>query len=199
MIKKSIYLPFQPSSNGVSKMKPFSALLPVVLLLACLVIPCMALESTVFSISEKTLSLDLGPNFDINKGELNTSERGLVSQDFLINSTAAPGAAFISVMSVYGEVMGKMSPSSLSELFLMGGMSAVEARGDVEIGNWTAIDSLGNNVTVHTLFTKDERIQQLGGTYYIAVWDLDGSSYAVMTSLLDQNNTTQLIKTLAIQ
>ena len=180
-------------------MKPFSALLPAILLLACLAIPCMALESTVFTISEKTLSVDLGPNFDIDRSELNTSDRGLVSQDFIINNTAAPGAAFISVMSVYGEVMGKMSPSSVSELFLIGGISAVEARGDVEIGNWTAVDRQGKNVTVHTLFTKDEDFKQLGGTYDIAVWNLDKSTYAVTTSLLDKNNTTQLIKTLAIQ
>ena len=105
----------------------------------------------------------------------------------------------ISVMSVYGEVMNRMSPSSLSELFLLGGISAVEARGDVEIGNWTAVDFRGKNVTVHTLFTKDEGIRQLGGTYDMAVWNLDSSTYAVMTSLLDKNNTAQLIKTLEIK
>jgi len=199
MVKKSLYLLSQLSSNGVDKMKPFSALLPAALLLACLALPAAALESTVFTISEKTLSVDLGPDFDIDGSELNSSDRGLVSQDFIINNTAAPGAVFISVMSVYDEVMGKMSPNSLSELFLIGGISAVEARGDVEIGNWTAVDHQGKNVTVHTLFTKDEGIRQLGGTYDVAVWNLDSSSYAVTTSLLDKNNTTQLIKTLAIQ
>ena len=180
-------------------MKPFSALLPAILLLASLAIPCLALESTVFTISEKTLFLDLGPNFEINRSELNTSDRGLVSQDFMINNTGTPGAAFISVMSVYGEVINRMSPSSVSEIFLIGGMAAAEERGDVEIGNWTAVDHQGKNVTVHTLFTKDEGIRQLGGTYDVAVWNLDSSSYAVTTSLLDKNNTTQLIKTLAIQ
>jgi hypothetical protein len=180
-------------------MKPSLALLSAILLLACLALPAAALESTVFTISEKTLSVDLGPNFDIHGSELNTSDRGLVSQDFIINNTAAPGAAFISVLSVYGEVIGKMSLSSVSELFLIGGISAVEARGDVVIGNWTAVDHRGKNVTVHTLFTKDEEIKQLGGTYDIAVWNLDSSTYAVTTSLLDKNNTTQMIKTLAIQ
>ena len=91
-----------------------------------------------------------------------------------------------------------MSPGALSELFLIGGISGVEARGDEEIGNWTAVDHQGNNVTVHTLSTNDERIEMLGGSYDMAVWNLDGPNFAVMVSLFDQNNTTQTIKTLTI-
>ena len=91
-----------------------------------------------------------------------------------------------------------MSPGALSELFLIGGISAVEARGDTEAGNWTAVDSQGKNVTVYTMNTKDQRVQMLGGSYDIAVWNLDRSTYAVMVSLFDKNNTTQAIKTLAI-
>jgi hypothetical protein len=180
-------------------MKPSAILISAVLLLACLAMPCLGLESSVLAVSEKTLSMDLAPNFEINNGELNTSEMGLMTQDFIINNTAATGAAFLSIMSVYDRVMSKVSPRALSEIFLIGGLSEVEARGDVEIGNWTAVDSQGNNVTVHTLSTKDARIQQLGGTYDMAVWSLDRSTYAVTTSLLDKNNTTQMIKTLAIQ
>jgi len=74
----------------------------------------------------------------------------------------------------------------------------VEARGDVETGNWTAVDRQGNNVTVHTLRSDDERIQMIGGSYDIAVWNPDGPNFAVIVSLFDQNNTTQTIKTLAV-
>ena len=179
-------------------MKPFVAFLSAILMLACLALPCTALESKVFTVSEKTLSVDLGPSFEIGSSALNTSGKGMTSQDFLINKTDTAGAAFVSIMSVYDEVLGRMSPGSLSEIFLVGGMSAVEARGDSEIGNWTAVSSLGNNVTVHTMSTEDERIQVLGGSYDMAVWDLDRSTYAVMVSLLDRDNTTQIIETLAV-
>ncbi len=179
-------------------MKPFAAFISVMLFLACLALPTLALESKVLTVSEKALSVDLGPSFEIDSGAFNASSKGMASQDFLINNTATAGAAFVSVMSVYDEVLGKMSPGSLSELFLVGGMSAVEARGDSEIGNWTAVSSLGNNVTVHTMSTEDERIQMLGGSYDMAVWDLDRSTYAVLVSLLDRDNTTQIIKTLAV-
>jgi hypothetical protein len=179
-------------------MKPFAALVPAMLLLACLALPCTALESKFFTITEKTISLDLGPGFEMVRGEFNASENGMVSQDFIINNTNASGAAFVSVMSVYDETMSKMSPGALSELFLIGGISAMEAKDAVEIGNWTAVDHKGNNVTVHTLSTNDERIEMLGGSYDLAVWNLDGPIFAVMVSLFDQNNTTQTIKTLTI-
>ena len=180
-------------------MKPLAAFLSSILLLACLALPGTALESKVNTVSEKTLSVDLGPSFEINRSALNISDNGMASQDFLINNTALTGSAFISIMSVYDEVLGRMSPSSLSELFLIGGMSAVEARGDKETGNWTAVSALGKNVTIHTMSTNDERIQMPGGRYDIAVWDLDRSTYAVMVSLLDRDNTTQIIKTLAVR
>ena len=180
-------------------MKPLAAFLSYILLLACLACPGPALESKVNTVSEKTLSVDLGPSFEINRSALNISDNGMASQDFLINNTALTGSAFISIMSVYDEVLGRMSPSSLSELFLIGGMSAVEARGDKETGNWTAVNALGKNVTIHTMSAKDERIQMPGGRYDITVWDLDRSTYAVMVSLLDRDNTTQIIKTLAVR
>ena len=180
-------------------MKPFAAFLSSILLLACLTLPCTALESKVNTVSEKTLSVDLVPSFEINKSALNTSDNGIASQDFLINNTAFAGSAFISIMSVYDEVLGRMRPNSLSDIFLVGGMAAAEDRGDAEIGNWTAVSALGKNVTVHTMSTRDERIQKVGGSYDIAVWDLDRSTYAVMVSLLDSDNTTQLIKTLAVR
>ncbi len=180
-------------------MKHFAAFVLGILLLACLVLPCTALESKVFTVTEKTLSVDLGPSFEINKSELNTSQKGMVSQDFLINDTSSERTAFLSVLSVYDELMGRLSSDLLSELFLIGGISEVESKGDVETGNWTATDVLGNNVTVHTLSTEDERVKPMGGIYNMAVWNLDQSTYVVLVSFLDENNTTQLIKTLAVR
>jgi hypothetical protein len=179
-------------------MKHFTVLVPAILLLACLAVPCTALESKLFTVTEKTISLDLGPSFEIVRGEFNTSENGMVSQDFIINNTDTSHAAFVSVLSVYDETLRKLSPGALSELLLIGGISGVQARGDEEIGNWTAVDHQGNNVTVHTMSTNDGRIEKLGGSYDMAVWNLDGPNFAVMVSLFDQNNTTQSIKTLTI-
>lgn len=180
-------------------MNHFAALLSAFLILACLASSSAALESKVLTVTEKTLSVDLGPSFEIFNSKLNTSDKGMSSQDFVINDTTSNGSAFLSVMSVYDEVIGKLKPSVLTELFLTGGLAGVEARGDRVIENWTATSSLGDNVTVHVLSTNDSRIASLGGKYDVAVWNLDHSDYVVMTSLLDENNTTQIIKTLAIK
>jgi hypothetical protein len=179
-------------------MKPFALFVAAILILAGLSLPTVALESKFFTIAQKTISLDMGPSFEMEKGEFNTSNNGMVQQEFLINDTATPGAAFISVMSIYDDIMSRMRGETLSELLLLGGISGVEARGDRETGNWTAVDHLGKSVTVHAMSTRDARIEEIGGKYYMAVWNLDGTSYAVLVSLLDQNNTTQIIRTLKI-
>ncbi len=179
-------------------MKPFAAIVLAILLLACLALPCSALESKVITLSEKTLSVDLSPSFEIYRGEFNTSQAGMVSQNFLINDTVSEQAAFLAVMGIYDEMMVRLTPDLLSELFLIGALSEVESNGDVEKGNWTATDRLGKNVTIHTLSTKDERVQPLGGAYDMAVWNLDQTTYVVLVSFFDEKNTTQLIKTLAV-
>ena len=57
-------------SKGVTIMKPFAAFIGAVLLLACLALPCTALESKILTVSEKTLSVDLGPSFEINRSAI---------------------------------------------------------------------------------------------------------------------------------
>ena len=185
--------------NGAIRMNRFAALTSAFLILACLALPGTALESKVLTVTEKTLSVGLGPSFEIINSKLNASDKGMSSQDFVINDTASNGSAFLSVMSVYDEIIGKLSPHVLTELFLTGGLAGVEARGDRVVENWTATSSLGDNVTVYVLSTNDSRIASMGGKYDVAVWNLDHSNYVVMTSLLDKDNTTQIIKKLAIK
>ncbi|RQW81359.1 MAG: hypothetical protein EHM14_01315 [Methanothrix sp.] len=179
-------------------MNRFAAMIFVFSLLAGLASSGTALESKVLMVTEKTLSVDLGPSYEILGSKLNTSDKGMTSQDFIINDTASSGSAFLSVMSVYDAVMGRLSPSVISEIFLTGGLAGVQERGDKVIGNWTATSGLGENVAVHVLSSNDSRIESVGGKYDVMVWNLGNSNYIVMTSLLDKNNTTQVIKTLTI-
>ncbi|HPT37196.1 MAG TPA: hypothetical protein PLZ44_02790 [Methanothrix sp.] len=180
-------------------MKPQLAFISAMLLLSCLALPCTALESQFLTISEKSLSVDLGPGFEISKGVFNASGNGKLSQEFLINNTEAPGAAFLSIMGVYDEIMRKLSADSLCEIFLIGGLEGAKSRGDVQAENWTAVDHLGRNVTVCTMKSKDMALSWAGGSYDIAVWNLEGSTYALMVSMLDRKNTTEVIRTLSIK
>ncbi|MGV8089091.1 MAG: hypothetical protein ACP5OM_02325, partial [Methanothrix sp.] len=96
------------------------------------------------------------------------------------------------------EILTKMNPDALSELFLIGGLEAAKENGDTEVGNWTAVDSRGRNVSVTTMSSADKEVQMPNGVYNISIWNLDRTTYALLVSSLDEDNTTQIIKTLAV-
>jgi hypothetical protein len=86
----------------------------------------------------------------------------------------------------------------LSGLFLAAVIEAVGEEGHREIGQWTALDSRGRNVSVTTMKAANESERMPGGIYNISVWNLDSRTYILMASSFDENNTTQIIKTLTI-
>ncbi len=181
-------------------MKSSAIFLAAVLMLACLALPVFALESKVLTISEKNLSIDLGPGFQIDSNGLDASNEGMVFDEFLINNSAEPGSsAFVSILTLYDEILTMMNPEALSELFLIGGVEAAKENGDTEISKWTAVDSRGRNVSVTTMKTANEDVQMPDGIYNISIWNLDGTTYALLVSTFDEYNTTQIIKTLVVQ
>lgn len=190
--------------KGVVNMKSFAAFLAAIFMLACLALPVAALESKVLTICEKNLTVDLGPGYEIDSREFDTSSKGMASDEYIINNTAEPGAyAFVSIMTIYDEILTKMNPDALSELFLIGGFKAALEEGDAEIGKWTALDSRGRNVSVTTMKTANEGARMTDGIYNdgiynISIWNLDMTTYALLVSSFDKDNTTQLIKTLAV-
>lgn len=180
-------------------MKSIAAFLAAIFLLACLVLPVSSLEWKVLTISEKNLSIDMGPSFEIISNEFDASDDGMVLHSFTINNSAEAGSsAFISIMSIYDKVLNKMSPGALSELFLIVLMDAFEEDGATNIGQWNASDRWDRNVTVYTMSPVDEDVQMFNGTYDISFWNLDKTTYALMVSSFDKDNTTQIIKTLVV-
>ena len=101
-------------------------------------------------------------------------------------------------MTVYDEILTKLNPDTLSEIFLIGGLEAASEEGDVQIGKWTAVDSRGRNVSVTTMKTANEDAKMLDGIYNISIWKLDGTNYALLVSSFDEYNTTKIIKTLTV-
>jgi len=190
-----------PIGHWCDKMKSFSALILAMLLLitlASLAFPGVALESVFYTVTEKTLSVDLDPSFEIGQGDLNASDRGMVTQDFFINTTTVSNAAFISIMSVYDDVLKRLSPENLSKIFEASAVLAVEDKGDGETGNWTATSSLGGEVTVHSISSADPSISPERRSYDMAIWSLGGQNYALVVSLLDRNNTSRMIETMTL-
>ena len=116
----------------------------------------------------------------------------------MINSTdPEAGRIFLSIFTVYDDVMRRMSPESLSDLFLSAEISAVESQGDAVVGNWSAVDLQGQNVTVLVVETPDPRVSR--GSYDMASWSPEGEVQVLMVSTAERNVTENLIGTLKIE
>jgi hypothetical protein len=157
-----------------------------------------AFEGTVLTVAERGLSAEIPSDFSIYSAEADGNTTGIFSSDLVINSTdPEAGSIFLLIFSVYDDVMRRMSPSSLRDLFLSAEISTVESHGDAVVGNWSAIDLQGEIVTVLTLSTSDPRVS--GGSYDMASWGLEGNVQALMVSTADRNVTEKLIGTLKIE
>ncbi len=181
-------------------MKRFASMVSALLLLLSLAVAMTgaALEGTVLTVSERGLSADIPSDFRVFTAEVDANNSGRFSYELMINSTdPEAGSIFLSILSVYDDVMRRMSPASLNDLFLSAEISTVESHGDVVVGNWSAIDPQGQNVTVLTLTTPDPRVS--GGAYDMASWNLDEDVQVIMVSTTDSNVTEKLIGTLNIE
>jgi hypothetical protein len=181
-------------------MKRFASTVPALALLLALAASMngAALEGTVLTVAERGFSADIPFDFSIYAAEADANTTGIFSSDLMINSTdPEAGRIFLSVFSVYDDVMRRMSPASLSDLFLSAEISAVEAHGDAVVGNWSAVDLQGQNVTVLIMETPDPRVS--GGSYDMASWCLEGNVLVLMVSTAERNVTENLIGTLKIE
>ncbi len=157
-----------------------------------------ALESQVFTVEESNLYVELGPDFQVYESKVDANNSGMFSYNMGIKSTdpAAEEGVFISVFSVYDDVMRRMKPTSLIDLFLTGGVIAVEEGGDEITDSWDALSSTGENVTVYTINTETSLAQV--EVCYMSCWNPSENDYVLMISSMDQNATERLIETLTI-
>ena len=181
-------------------MKRFASMVSALAILLSLAasMNCAAFEETVLTVAERGLSADIPPDIQIFTAEVDANITGIFSSDLMINSSdPEAGRIFLSISSVYDDVMRRMSPSSLSDLFLSAEISQVESHGDVVVGNWSAADYRGQNVPVLIIETPDPRVS--GGSYDMASWSLDGNVIVLMVSTAERNVTEKLIGTLKIE
>jgi len=181
-------------------MKRFTSMVSALLLLLTLTgtMNGAALEGTVLTVAERGFSADIPSDFQVFAAEADANTTGIFSYDLMINSTdPEAGRVFLSIFSVYDDVMRRMKTASLSDLFLSAEISEVESHGDVVVGNWSAVNPQSQNVTVLALTTPDLRVS--GGSYDIASWSLDEDVQVLMVSTADRNITEKLIGTLKIK
>jgi hypothetical protein len=158
----------------------------------------------VYTLCERNLSLDLGSELKIGPDEDTTGDDGgMFSQGFKI--AGRQGQALLQIMDVYDEDTLFLGPEFISKSWVMGVsleaylFSLDEDSGDRITGNWTATDSMGNNVTVSMLNTSNSLLSFIGKKADLACWNIGENRYAGLLSFLDRNTTRQIIGTLKVE
>jgi hypothetical protein len=169
--------------------------------LAICSIASATLDSKVFTLCERNLSVNLTPDFRITPDPSTSSYDGS-AQAFTIAGTEAKGIGMLLIMNIYDETMNSLDPEALSQTMTEMVSSLATYSGDSEmgnvIGNWSTIDSQGENITVDTMDTKGTLLGVYGKAMDMVFWNVDGNSYAYLMSTFDQNVTRQIINTLEI-
>ena len=164
----------------------------------------LALDTKVYTLCESNLSINLTPGFQIKLDENAGSSDGFFSQGFTILNSLSKGNAMLQIMEVYDEDMKLYGPEFISQSWIMGisiaasMLSMDEDYSDKTIGNWSAVDYMGNNVTVNTISTNGSFMGVFGKTADISHWNIGGDKYAGLVSFFDKNTTRQIIGTLNI-
>jgi hypothetical protein len=164
----------------------------------------MALDTKVYVLCERNLSLNLSEDFRILPEENGGDTAGTFSQTFTVANSRSKGMAMIQIMEVYDENMKAFGPEFISQSWIMGVnmaaslLSSDEDLSDRIIGNWTTIDSQGHNVTVNTISNDKSLFSALGKTADIASWNIGDDQYAGVLSFYDKNVTVDIIRTLTV-
>jgi hypothetical protein len=183
-------------SNGI--------IMGLLVVLAMCSLTSMALDTKVYTLCENNLSINLTPGFQIIPDKSNSQTDGAFSQGFTIVSSQSKGTAMLQIMDVYDEDTQLFGPEFISQTWIMGvsiGASMLSMNEDDSnriIGNWTATDSMGNNVTVSTMSTNNSLLSVFGKTADVSNWNIGENKYAGLVSFFDRNTTRQIIGTLKL-
>ena len=185
----------------MNKIKLTAEISFVLLVLAAFAPLCAALETNVQTVADRTLTLDLGPDFSVGQSSTASNTAGYIQQNVTIVNNGYPQTAIASIMvlSFYGDYAKVLDPVALSGLMEKGILDNLKSSGDSEIGNWTTTSKIGQNVTVHSLAIGAPGINSKNIKLDFAFWHLDRTTYVAVISALDRNTTDQIIRTTAMK
>lgn len=182
------------------------------------------LDAKVYTLCESNLSINLSDGFKLVPDDNADTSGGSFTQSFTIGNSRIKGTAMLQIMNVYDEDLKLFGPEFISNTWKIGvGIAAspgaassmlsleddeaylnrflmkeLEGYSDKSIGNWTAIDYKGNNVTVGTINTEGSIVSVFGKTADISHWNIGEDKYAGLISFFDRNTTMQIIGSLRL-
>lgn len=171
------------------------------ILLAALAPLCAALETNVQTVADRTLTVDMGPDFSVSQSSTASNTAGYIQQNITLFNNRYPqtAIAYIMVMSFYGDYAKVLDPVALSGLMEKEILNNLKSSGDTETGIWNTTSKIAQNVTVHTLEVGTPSFDSQSVKLDFAFWHLDRTNYVAMISSLDRNTTERIIRTTAIK
>lgn len=199
ILRSSVLLPQEV--RHLSNLKVGAEISLVLLLLAAFAPLCLALEADIQTVADRTLTMNLSPDFSVSQSTTVDDTAGYIQQNVTIvdNRHQQTTIASIMVMSFYGEYARVIDPAALSGLMEREILSNLISRGDTEMGSWNTTSKIDQKVMVHTLGVGTPSADSQSFNLDFAFWHLDRTTYIALISALDRNTTDQIIKTTAIE
>lgn len=169
-------------------MNKLAIIIAVFALLGC----SAALEANVIVPCERTLIVDPGEGYYINRGEIDTSS-GIFMENLTISGDT--GKAEVAVFTPYDDILKMLSKETFLNIMSVALMIEATKEGQ-ETGNWTVSSYYGDPVTVHNMTFTSGALA--GSDVYLAVWHAGDESYIAMLSTLDSNTTSKIISSARI-
>ncbi len=183
-------------------MRFLGIILGALVVLAICSVASATLDAKIYTLCEHNISINLTPNFRLIPDQNTENPGGVFGQSFTITSTGSKGIAMLMTMDIYDENLKALGSEAISQLISGGVLAAVsfvsDSGTDNIIGNWSTVDSKGENVTIDTMDTKGSPLIIFGKKVDMAFWNIEDSRYAYLMSSFDQNVTRQIINTLEI-
>jgi len=170
----------------------------VILALAIFASTSLALNTNIYSLSERNLSIDLGPGYDVTQNNVDNCSGGYFVQDLMITNANSSGLAILQIMDLYDATQKAMNSSTISEQWDQGMMSSALQDGGINTGNWKVLNSKGENVTIYTVSMSNNSMKVMGNTANFANWNIERNVYVGMLSFFDKNVTSHIVNTLEL-
>ena len=185
-------------SYVVFDMKLLKIIVGVLLVTISCVFASLAMETEVYTLEERNLSLDENLGFEVAAKTVENNTGGSFIEDLTITNTQTKGMAMVQIMTVYDPTSKALGSDKISQLWMQGALESAASDGANVTGNWTATSNMGENVTVTSVKVIEPKIKAMGSTVEIANWMIDDDVYAGIMSFFDKNTTTKIIENLEI-
>ena len=170
----------------------------VLLVTAFCIFASLAMETEVYTLAERNLSLDENLGFEVAAKTVENNTGGSFIEDLTVANAQTRGMAMLQILTVYDPTSKALGSEMISQLWVQGALESAAADGANITGNWTATSSLGENVTITSVKVIEPKIKAMGSTVEIANWMIDDDVYAGIMSFFDKNTTKKIIENLEI-